>query len=260
VVDVAAGYCFYLVVTEDGSLYSFGFNDKGQLGLGTRFSQDKPQLITTLQGIKVINAVAGQQHSVVITQEGHVYSWGGGVFGLGHGEVKDLLFPKRIDYLLDQVVTHVATGTYHTFCITDIGKIYSFGHGEYGQQGTGDFGERGEQSRNALFPREVCGAPWLNGKNEVRIQSVECGHLHTLFTISDGSIWSCGWGTSGVLGHGDAKYRLFPTQVTALDGESILASSGGWKHSMAIKQGSTTFAMDFEKCNFFFLSEIEFEI
>jgi len=30
VVDVAVGYCFYLIATADGALYTFGFNDKGR--------------------------------------------------------------------------------------------------------------------------------------------------------------------------------------------------------------------------------------
>jgi len=241
VVDVAAGYCFYLVITEDGSVYSFGFNDKGQLGLGNRFSQESPTLISGLKGYKIVKAIAGQQHTVVLTDDGKVASWGGGVFGLGHGDGEDLLLPRFIEALLTKRVVQLSCGTYHTFCITDEGDIYSFGHGEYGQQGTGDIGEKGEQSRNALFPRKMQ-VSWNS-----KIKGVYCGHLHTIFVLEDGSVWTCGWGSCGVLGHGDQKYRVLPTQIKALEGDNIRVASGGWKHNLAIKDGSTTFAFDFEK-------------
>ena len=250
VVEVAAGYCFYLVVTEDGALYSFGFNDKGQLGLGHRYSQEKPHRIQALADHHIVTAVAGQQHSVALTDKGLVISWGGGVFGLGHGDGSDLLEPRIVQALAGKKVEQMACGTYHTFLVTDGGEIYSFGHGEYGQQGTGDLGERGEQTRNALLPRKLERIPWNS-----LIRSIHCGHLHTLFILEDGTIWTCGWGTAGVLGHGDQKYRLNPTQVKALEGDAIISAAGGWKHNLAIKAGSTTFALDFEKReDLFFLS------
>jgi len=81
----------------------------------------------------------------------------------------------------------------------------------------------------------------------MKIKSIACGHLHTLFTLVDGSLWSCGWGSCGVLGHGDSKYRLVPTVIRALEGDQIVAAAGGWKHNVAVKEGSSTFAFDFER-------------
>lgn len=98
IVDISAGYSFSVVVSRSGKVFSWGFNDKSQLGLGNRYNQDKPRLIKTLEGIHGKNVVCGQQHSLLLTKDGNVYSWGLGVFGqLGHGNSKDSLVPKLIE-------------------------------------------------------------------------------------------------------------------------------------------------------------------
>ena len=146
----------------------------------------------------------------------------------------------------------LAAGAHHTFCLTRDGRVFSFGHGEYGQQGTGDFGSAGERTRNALLPREFflpSESPWLQRFQGLalpasaaaatatagRVRSVACGHLHTLFRTDDGAVWSCGWGVDGVLGHGDKKYRAVPAPIRALEGEAIAAAAAGWRHNLIIK-------------------------
>jgi alpha-tubulin suppressor-like RCC1 family protein len=52
--------------TENG-VYSFGWNKFGQLGLGNTTDQTTPQLISTLRNEKIINAMCGGTHSIVIT-------------------------------------------------------------------------------------------------------------------------------------------------------------------------------------------------
>jgi hypothetical protein len=48
VAEVACGYDYTVVRTVNGELYSFGSNNKGQLGLGDRMSRDVPVQVTVL--------------------------------------------------------------------------------------------------------------------------------------------------------------------------------------------------------------------
>jgi len=59
-------------------------------------------------------------------------------------------------------------------------------------------------------------------------------------------LYTWGWGAGGCLGHGDKRYQLVPRLVTALQGEQMLFSAAGWKHTLVVKAGTTsTFAFDF---------------
>jgi alpha-tubulin suppressor-like RCC1 family protein len=75
-----------------------GFNEKRQLGLSHRFNQETPVLISHLAHIKIVKVKCGQQHSLALSEDGHVYSWGLGVLGqLGHGECRDAGVPTKIE-------------------------------------------------------------------------------------------------------------------------------------------------------------------
>jgi alpha-tubulin suppressor-like RCC1 family protein len=52
--------------TEKG-VYSFGLNNRGQLGLGNTNNQTTPQLISTLNNKKIKNVVCGVEHTIIIT-------------------------------------------------------------------------------------------------------------------------------------------------------------------------------------------------
>lgn len=83
-------FCCCCCMHEGGSLFTWGQNTHGQLGVG---SQDllisKPQLVKGLKGIPLAQIAAGGAHSVVVSLSGAVYSWGKndfGQLGLGHTE------------------------------------------------------------------------------------------------------------------------------------------------------------------------------
>lgn len=55
----------YLCV-DAGQLYTWGFNEKGQLGLGHRFNCDAPRLVHTLHGVHLVGVACGAHHTVVL--------------------------------------------------------------------------------------------------------------------------------------------------------------------------------------------------
>ena len=82
--SIAAGYDFSLALTSDGSLYSWGGNSYGQLGIGSTTGVSTPSKVAnTYKSI-----AAGYYHCIGITQDGKIYTWGGNEKGqLGTGDL-----------------------------------------------------------------------------------------------------------------------------------------------------------------------------
>jgi len=72
----------YGVITEDGNLYTFGDGFKGILGHGNdmKISYKKPKLVTYFaeNNIKIKKVFFGDCHSLALSEEGDLYSWGYG--------------------------------------------------------------------------------------------------------------------------------------------------------------------------------------
>ena len=73
---MAAGGKHTMVLSIDGSLYTFGYGCQGQLGHRNSKNVFKPQFVKDFQGKKIKQIAAGQNHSLVLTQSGDVYSCG----------------------------------------------------------------------------------------------------------------------------------------------------------------------------------------
>ena len=86
-----------MALTDTGEVLSFGKGEDGQLGHGEEVNQLVPRVIEALSGTRVVAIAAGGGHSMVLTGEGTVLSFGDGVSGrLGHGDEEDQLVPKVI--------------------------------------------------------------------------------------------------------------------------------------------------------------------
>lgn len=81
---IATGKNHVLALTENGRLYSWGKNDKGQLGIGNTESQERPQLVKFEDDTTVLDIFAGDARSVAVVSSGKdkrqavklIYVWG----------------------------------------------------------------------------------------------------------------------------------------------------------------------------------------
>jgi alpha-tubulin suppressor-like RCC1 family protein len=53
--------------------------------------------MAALAGHRIVRVAAGQQHAAAVTADGRLYTWGSGVFGIGHGDGDDLLVPRQVE-------------------------------------------------------------------------------------------------------------------------------------------------------------------
>jgi alpha-tubulin suppressor-like RCC1 family protein len=69
----------------DCSVYTWGQGEGGILGHGSTDSSNLPKKVSSLDSVSVVQIYCGGLHTLALTDEGHVYSWGRGEGGqLGH--------------------------------------------------------------------------------------------------------------------------------------------------------------------------------
>lgn len=109
------------------AVFTWGRGEDGQLGLGDTSDQDEPTYVDALRGVGVWQIACGSGHTVVLSTEGEVYTWGRGDDGrLGHGDNGWKYVPRITRSLAGQVVTQVTCGSYHTAAVTGNGDLYTW--------------------------------------------------------------------------------------------------------------------------------------
>ncbi len=135
---VAAGKRFSLALTDGGSVYSFGLNNKLQLGYEptSEFSAT-PTLIEELNGVFVAQINAGYESSAAIDLDGKVYSWGSEAnYMLGNDKKASYSLPVALPdtKTATPVVASARSANHSAFLLND-GTMGFIGWNNYGQYG-----------------------------------------------------------------------------------------------------------------------------
>nr|KAG5699291.1 hypothetical protein BaRGS_000493 [Batillaria attramentaria] len=86
-----------VALLDNGEVYGWGYNGNGQLGLGNNVNQPNPCRVHALQGIIVSQIVCGYAHTLALSDEGVLYSWGANSYGqLGTGNKANLISPCKV--------------------------------------------------------------------------------------------------------------------------------------------------------------------
>lgn len=175
---ICCGANHSFVVSKSGSIYGFGKNLFGQLGVGDLVSRPYPTHVKTLRNQCVRYISCGDDFSVFLTKDGGVFSAGNGTFGqLGHGSFQNEMLPRKVLELMGSEVTQIACGRRHTLTfLPSRRKIYGFGLGGCGQLGTGK-----DYNKSSL--PQICNGPWLNEENLLKIHRIFAGGDHSLVSL-----------------------------------------------------------------------------
>ncbi|XP_046716127.1 alsin isoform X1 [Silurus meridionalis] len=100
-------------------VWSWGRGQEGQLGHGDVLSRMQPFCIKSLSGKEVVQVAAGAFHSLALTAQSQVYSWGSNSFGqLGHMESPSTVpHPAKLSEGIR--VWDAAAGQHHTLLLAD---------------------------------------------------------------------------------------------------------------------------------------------
>jgi len=227
-VKLAAGVAHSLAIAADGSIWSWGKGRYGRLGHGDELDQPQPVRIVALAGRHVVAVAAGRSHSLALTADGSVWSWGWGREGrLGHCNSETQLLPKKVEALASHLVISVAAGAYHNLAITADGAAWSWGSFLEWGDSWAIRGPLGSFRQTPPPPKRI--EAFIQ-----RIVAVSAGRDHKLAIDSDNAVWSWGKGTSGQLGHGNEQSRQEPQKVESLAGRRVVAVAAGGDHSLAL--------------------------
>ena len=123
-VSVSAGAYHSLALTSSSAVWSWGQGGLGALGHGDLQDQWQPTKIAAFAGQSVVAVSAGHEHSLALTGNGAVWSWGDGDCGmLGHGDEQNQLLPKKIEAFAGQRVVAVSAGEDHSLALTANGAV-----------------------------------------------------------------------------------------------------------------------------------------
>ena len=226
--EIVAGRAHSLALAADGSVYAWGNNFQGQLGLGHVGVQNTPQRITAFDGKQIIAIAAGSAHSFALAADGSVYVWGNnncGQLGLGHVGVQNT--PQQILALKDKKIMAIVAGHLYSLALATDGSVYAWGRNDRGQLGLGPVGDQNT-------PQEILA---LKDKNIIALAAGGAGH--SLALAADGSVYA--WGAGSQLGLGPVRQQNTPQQILALN-KTIIVIAAGLGHSLALAADGSVYA------------------
>ncbi|XP_022653995.1 probable E3 ubiquitin-protein ligase HERC4 isoform X2 [Varroa destructor] len=189
-VQIASGSNHCLALANNGTVFAWGSNQCGQLGLGTAGNYvSTPQDVLSLQGVPLSQIVCGGQHSMVLSKSGTLLVWGSNRHGqLGLGDTVDRASPAVVKPLRQHGLKYISAGEEHSAVLTADGGVFTFGSGTYGQLGHGCKADQ-------PTPRKIMD---LMG---TIVTQIATGRCHTIcYAPGPGRIYTFGLGGSGQLG------------------------------------------------------------
>ena len=219
-------------IASGGSLWCWGRNDKGQLGLGSTAQALSPTQVPSLSNV---TAVAANHRQTCAIMGSNVYCWGTGHRGqLGDGNPYDRTTRSTVPVKVAVVTgaTSIAVGGSGACALAPAGT-YCWGDNGKGQLGNGTTG--GGTSTPALVASLSTNVAWLTAGGNGGRSSINCAALngHTVDCWGDGSHGKIGNGTAVTTRYGE------PTPTAVSNITTAVAVAAGRSHVCALTQAGT---------------------
>ncbi|WP_309641374.1 hypothetical protein [Flavobacterium sp.] len=221
--SVAEGSAHTVAIKPNGTLWTWGLNDFGQLGDNTTTNRSTPAQIGSATNWKSVSA--GFYFCLAVKTDGTLWAWGlNSSAQLGDGTTVSKLTPVQIG--TDTDWDSVSAGGSHSLAIKTNGTLWSWGRNKFGQLG---------RTGSGLSPLQV--------GTDTNWQIVSGGQEHSSAKKTNGTLWGWGRNSVGVIGDGTNVNKSVPTQTgTDTDWASI---GTGYYHALALKTNGTLWAWGF---------------
>ncbi|KAL7693108.1 putative regulator of chromosome condensation 1/beta-lactamase-inhibitor protein II [Plasmopara halstedii] len=187
-------------------VFTFGQNTYGELALGDTNDRSIPtrvELGTSSDQIHVVDVACGNEHTVILYENGDVFTCGYNNNGqCATGTTEQVPTPQFSAGLSSNRSVRVfsGNGSEHLAAISEKGNLYTVGLNTCGQLGLGT-------------ATSIAEASLVKGMAGRRVVDVACSYFHTAIVTDDGHLFACGCNDFGQLGMGDHSSQLIPRLV-----------------------------------------------
>jgi len=194
---------------------------------------------------KIVQIAKGNTHSLVLTGNGKVYSWGSNYYGqLGLGNYIQYPYPKQVIIPNGEKIKQIGAGSGFSVALTENGEIYSWGSNSGGRLGINN-----SNGLSYFLPQKIF-IP-----NKEKIKQISVGYDHVLALTENGGVYT--WG-NGKLKLEKLKFDKIDEikKVLAVDNSSfILTKKGevyasGYNSHGELGVGDDYYRTEFTKLNF----------
>ncbi|KAI8085986.1 regulator of chromosome condensation 1/beta-lactamase-inhibitor protein II [Halteromyces radiatus] len=216
-------------VSAPGNVFVFGSGDTGQLGLGdSMLTRKRPMPLKVLDDKEIVDIACGGMHSIALTKEGKLYSWGcNDQRALGRSGEEYL--PELVKISDDVKFVKIACGDSISMALSDTGKVYCWGTYRCAEGALGFSIDQAVQDVPAIF----------KPLSSHVIVDIAAGTDHCLALTDGGRVFGWGNGQQFQLGRRVIERRkkngLRP-ELLALKG--IKAIGTGSYHSFALDENN----------------------
>ena len=235
-----------IALASDGTVYTWGLNQYGQLGNNTTTNSRSPIAVqvagTPLAGKTIVQIAAGADHSLALDSDGALYAWGSNAYGqLGNGTTTNSSVPVAVKIagtpLAGKTIVQIAAGANHNMVLTSDGAVYTWGWNYHGQ-----LGNNTKTNSNTIVAVQTISTP-IAGKKIVKIAA---GQGHSLALTDDGMVYAWGRNDTGQLGNNATTDAMLPVAVTVtgtpMSNKTIVEIASGARHSLAIDSSGKVYA------------------
>ena len=213
-----------MVTKTDGTLWTWGRNDFGQLGLNNKTYYSSPIQVPGTQWNFNEYLHGGNLDSVSTKTDGTLWAWGRNLNGeLGQNNLTYYSSPVQIP---GTQWNQVFRGDRKTFATKTDGTLWAWGYNSYGPLGLND-------QAHSSSPRQIPGTQW---------KMVSAGFYFTLATKTDGTAWVWGRDQGGCLGlnaTGAGAQYSSPVQLPGTEWDVLYSDTSNSTHSMGYKTDGT---------------------
>ncbi len=273
---VSCGPMHTVALQKDGTLWAWGANYHGQLGLGSTNVNNRRKTPTQVGSASDWAAVScGDDYTVALKKDGTLWAWARNDSGeLGLGNTIWRFAPTEVRGTRSWAA--VSCGNSHTLALKTDGTLWAWGSNADGELGLGDTSSRDTPTEvgsasdwaavsggnSHTLALKTDGTLWAWGANEhgelglggtnnsrktpAEVGSasdwaaVSCGDDYTMALKTDGSLWAWGYNSQGQLGFGDTKDTHAPAKVGGRG--DWAAVSCGTSHTVALKTDGSLWA------------------